>query len=245
MRVERKKCAGGVCIPTIFTSCLATLQGNGSTGDGLYMIDPDGEGGAAAFQVYCDMTSDGGGCTRCLEFVNTAAEDVNNNTWFDDCIDWSMASWTGTDLYVKLKDANANVVYAQKGSRNVAWIYDQITSTTDNGNQFDVSNHKQLVTLANGDKLMMAGRNSNNSGCGGSMGNGYGIVIYPMNPNHYSNPKMFVFPYRQQVGDPTPRKFGNWSLDSEIGYFADSFDSCNGEGNSVKPFIGSFDVYVR
>ncbi len=236
-----KKCDGGVCVQASFTSCLATLQGNGSTGDGLYMIDPDGEGGAAAFQVYCDMTSDGGGYTRCLEFVNTAAEDVNNNTWFDNCVDWSMASWTGTDLYVKLKDADANVVYAQKGSRNVAWIYDQITSTTGNGNQYDASNHNQLVTLANGDKLMIAGRNSNNGGCGGSMGNGYGIVIYPMNPNYYSNPKMFVFPYRQQVGGAAPRSFGNWSVNSEISYFADSFDSCNG----VKPFIGSFDVYVR
>ena len=29
-----------------------------STGDGTYWIDPDGTG---AFEVYCDMTTDGGG----------------------------------------------------------------------------------------------------------------------------------------------------------------------------------------
>ena len=34
-----------------------------SEGDGVYLIDPDGGGGSAAFKVYCDMTTDGGGWT--------------------------------------------------------------------------------------------------------------------------------------------------------------------------------------
>ena len=35
----------------------------GSTGDGVYRIDPDGATGQAPFDVHCDMTTDGGGWT--------------------------------------------------------------------------------------------------------------------------------------------------------------------------------------
>lgn len=45
-------------------SCLAILQQGESHGSGSYLIDPDGEGGNAAFQVKCDMTTEGGGWTE-------------------------------------------------------------------------------------------------------------------------------------------------------------------------------------
>jgi hypothetical protein len=54
---------------TYATSCktyknpTAPYTYGGQTGDGVYTIDPDGAGATAAFDVRCDMTTDGGGWT--------------------------------------------------------------------------------------------------------------------------------------------------------------------------------------
>ena len=44
-------------------SCKDILASGGSDGDGTYWIDPDGVPHDDAFQVHCDMTTDGGGWT--------------------------------------------------------------------------------------------------------------------------------------------------------------------------------------
>ena len=57
-------CAGGICDAERCRSalhCKELLTVQPSIGDGAYSIDPDGEGGAAAFVTFCDMTVDGGG----------------------------------------------------------------------------------------------------------------------------------------------------------------------------------------
>lgn len=44
-------------------NCQAVLQDEPLSLDGIYIIDPDGAGGVAPFNVYCDMTTNGGGWT--------------------------------------------------------------------------------------------------------------------------------------------------------------------------------------
>jgi hypothetical protein len=56
--------AGGCVVAQ--KSCLSILQANGSAASGVYALDPDGDG--VGFFAYCDMTNDGGGWMKILQY---------------------------------------------------------------------------------------------------------------------------------------------------------------------------------
>ncbi|WP_279246037.1 fibrinogen-like YCDxxxxGGGW domain-containing protein [Candidatus Litorirhabdus singularis] len=65
------------------TSAKQILSDGYSAGNGIYWIDPDGPGGSTAFQIYADMTVEGGGWTLGLNSVNgdpSSSTDMVSNT---------------------------------------------------------------------------------------------------------------------------------------------------------------------
>ncbi len=66
-------CDNNSCTNTPVTSCADILALNPAAPSGSYFIDPDGAGGNPSFIAYCDMTTNGGGWTRCAVFKNRPA----------------------------------------------------------------------------------------------------------------------------------------------------------------------------
>jgi hypothetical protein len=74
-------CAGGYCSGSecVFPSCGARLLAYPKGPSGVYMIDPDGVGGTAAFRAFCEMVLDGGGWTLAMKVDGTRTTFVHDS----------------------------------------------------------------------------------------------------------------------------------------------------------------------
>ena len=85
-------------------SCKHILDDGFSTGDGTYWINPDGGSTDNAFQVYCDMTTDGGGWTR-IEYASDFAHEQHFSGGDSD-------QWLDTNFTLTLTDTQINAIRA-------------------------------------------------------------------------------------------------------------------------------------
>jgi hypothetical protein len=73
---------GNMAVEVYLPNCMAIKENNPAAADGIYTIDPDGDGSIDPFDCYCDMTTDGGGWTLVL-LSNSSVAGCPRPYWTD------------------------------------------------------------------------------------------------------------------------------------------------------------------
>jgi hypothetical protein len=203
-----------------------------SCGDGIINATrgEECEIGSGCDQI-CHLILDEAGRNKnsCFQFANTAGEDLTDHNWFDNCV----AAQDQNDYFIlSLFDDNGDRIYSSFAPTGaVDWTQDNVTSTAAAVDQIDRVNHDRLLTLANGDAVAITGKLAEASACGGAIGSGYGIRVYPPDwtGQYYEMLKMLVMTFRFNWSPNDPRDIPGWDASKEISYNGTAlFASCAG-----------------
>lgn len=86
--LSTQRCVEGSCVTAASPrSCRELLAMRPGTPSGVQTIDPDGAGGVAAFDVYCDMSTAGGGWTLVAVITNAGSQN-----WTPRSLNWVNAT---------------------------------------------------------------------------------------------------------------------------------------------------------
>lgn len=108
---------GSLSINTDPRSCLDIYNSNTSSASGTYFIDPDGTAGPLAqIQVYCDMTTNGGGWTLVMKQKSSDGSTLQGDT----------AYWTSSAT-APLNDSSGNLNTSDQNLVSAAFTQISIT----------------------------------------------------------------------------------------------------------------------
>lgn len=122
-------------------TCLDILQNNPALGDGVYTINPTGND---EFEVYCDMTTDGGGWTVFQKRFNGSVRfDRNWLSYKDGFGEASGEYWLGNDNIHELtkNGSELKILLNESGVSGVANYSNFVVDSESSGYQITVSGY--------------------------------------------------------------------------------------------------------
>ncbi len=154
-------------------SCQSILDAGDSTGDGLYTINPTG---ADPFEVYCDMTTAGGGWMLATKIGNTTGMDrdklydvsIFGESWRADTSGWAQGVRPGLDR-TGVTNGSVKDVYAHTGWTDIRMACSRSTNASVEEHHVVVNGYSDgsvtqpLGAYANGSSFVVSsGQNSMN-----------------------------------------------------------------------------------